>query len=175
MLKNIISLTGMMGSGKTTIGNSLALKLDYQFIDLDQHIEKRTKKTINKIFQDRGEEYFRKLETSYLAEIINRQKNLILSTGGGIILAAENRKLLAEKTISIYLEASLDILASRLINDQDRPLLKNKKELNQTLRSIYNQRCRFYQEAPYIINTDISNEDILVKQIIDIINEKSKS
>lgn len=175
MLNNIISLTGMMGSGKTTIGNALALELGYQFVDLDQYIESSTKKTINKIFQEQGEEYFRKLEASYLAKIVSEKKNLILSTGGGIILAAENRKLLAEQTISIYLETSLDILASRLIDDLERPLLKDKKKLDQTLSSIYNKRCKFYQEAAYTINTDAGNENILVKQIINKINEKSKS
>ena len=94
-----VFLIGMMGSGKSTIGRILSSVLDKEFIDMDSEIERRTGKTISSIFDEEGESAFRKLEKSLLKELVSKD-NIIVSTGGGIILDEQNRRILrAESTI----------------------------------------------------------------------------
>ena len=97
-----IALIGMSGAGKTTIGQKLAKKLNYQFVDIDEIIEKQEHKTISEIFADDGEDFFRQLETQMLAKIIKNEK-IIIATGGGIIESEKNRKLLKSNFFNILL------------------------------------------------------------------------
>jgi len=105
--KNIISLIGMTGSGKTTVGKILAEKLNCDFLDLDEIITKKTGQTPSEIFALHGEEYFRQTETSILASIFDghddKSNNLILSCGGGIVLKEKNRELLKNKSFVVWL------------------------------------------------------------------------
>ena len=105
-----ICLIGMPGSGKTTLGKEIARIFDYEFIDMDSLIKKETGLKISQIFLDKGEEYFRSIETSILEKIILNNKKLIISTGGGIVL--RNQKIL-KKTYNIYLECNIDTLIKR--------------------------------------------------------------
>ena len=120
---NTIILIGMMGAGKTTIGKSLANYLDKTFIDSDQEIQKRTGVTIPVIFEIEGEIGFRKREADMLRELI-KIDNIVLATGGGIILNEENRKSLKKKGTIIYLRATVNDLLHRTRHDKNRPLLQ---------------------------------------------------
>ena len=115
-----ICLIGMPGSGKTTLGKEIAKIFNYEFIDLDTLIKKETGLKISEIFLNKGEEYFRTLETFILKKIISNDKKIIISTGGGIIL--NNNKSL-KKTYNIYLECDINTLVKRLSSSKERPLI----------------------------------------------------
>ena len=115
-----IILIGMMGAGKTTIGKSLANHLDKTFIDSDHEIQKRTGVKIPIIFEIEGEAGFRKRETDMLRELL-KIDNIVLATGGGIIINEENRKLIKEKGTIIYLRATVNDLLHRTRHDKNRP------------------------------------------------------
>ena len=127
-----ICLIGMPGSGKTTLGKEIARIFDYEFIDMDSLIKKETGLKISQIFLNKGEEYFRSIETSILEKIILNDKKLIISTGGGIIL--KNQKIL-KKTYNIYLECNINTLVKRLNSSKERPLIGDNivKNVNQLL------------------------------------------
>jgi len=115
-----ICLIGMPGSGKTTLGQEIAKIFNYEFIDLDTFIKKETGLKISEIFSNKGEEYFRTLETLILKKIILNNKKIIISTGGGIIL---NNKKSLKKTYNIYLECDINTLVKRLNSSKERPLI----------------------------------------------------
>ena len=127
-----ICLIGMPGSGKTTLGKEIARIFDYEFIDMDSLIKKETGLKISQIFLNKGEEYFRSIETSILEKIILNDKKLIISTGGGIVL--RNQKIL-KKTYNIYLECNINTLVKRLNSSKERPLIGDNivKNVNQLL------------------------------------------
>lgn len=105
MEKKNIALIGYMGTGKTTIGKRLARRLGLSFVDTDAYIEKQQGKSISRIFEQEGEPAFRRMEESVLAALAE-EENLLISTGGGIVLSEQNRKLLKERTFLVTLTAS---------------------------------------------------------------------
>ena len=117
-----VILVGMMGAGKTTIGRGLAKVTGRDFIDLDHAIEARCGVSIPHIFEVEGEEGFRKRETQLLDEY-SQQPGIVLATGGGAVLAPENRHMLCERGVVIYLRANADELYRRVAKDRNRPLL----------------------------------------------------
>ena len=127
--KNIY-LIGLMGSGKTTLGKILSKKLDKQFYDSDHVIEEKLGVDVPMIFEYEGEAGFREREKDSLKELVSK-KNIVLATGGGIILSQSNRDLLSENGIVIYLKSNQKDLIKRMKNDKTRPLLKT---LRSTLR-----------------------------------------
>lgn len=139
-----VFLVGMMGAGKTTIGRALARALGREFIDLDLAIETRCGVPVSHIFEVEGEAGFRKRETALLNEY-SVQRNLVLATGGGAVLAPENRRVLKERGIVIYLRAREDELYRRIAKDRHRPLIQTanpRARLNEllTLRTpLYNE------------------------------------
>ncbi|MCW8987801.1 MAG: shikimate kinase, partial [Gammaproteobacteria bacterium] len=120
-----IFLIGLMGAGKTTIGRQLASELSLEFFDSDHEIEKRTGVTITHIFDIEGEAGFRKRETAMLDELTEK-KGIVLATGGGAILQAENRQFLMSRGTTIYLYANIDTLLERTSKDRSRPLLQTE-------------------------------------------------
>ena len=160
-----ISLCGMMGSGKSAIGKILANKLDYNFIDVDKMIEIDAKKTIKKIFEEDGEEYFRDLEEKITINIL-RQKKTIVSLGGGAIINKKIRNSIKKNSYNIYLNVDLDILIKRLKNSKTRPLIY-KKNLKKELINLINIREKFYREADLIVKNEkniiITTENIIEK------------
>lgn len=144
-----IFLVGMMGSGKTTIGKSLAHYLGKQFIDSDHEIQNRTGVTIPVIFDIEGEDGFRKRERDVLQELVQR-KNIVLATGGGAVLNAENRAILKQNGTVIYLRASVNDLYRRTRYDKNRPLLQTKN-LHKKLSDLYAERDGLYQETSHVI------------------------
>ena len=117
-------LIGMMGSGKTTIGNLLSKKLDHNFFDIDQIIEKNYKTTISNFFEIYGEKKFRETESSMLKKL----NGGIISCGGGIILDNDNISFMKDNGICILLKASTNTLKSRLDDNSSRPLLKQDED-----------------------------------------------
>ena len=157
-----IFLVGPMGSGKSSLGKKLAKSLDKKFIDTDKEIEKRENKTINEIFENNGEKYFREKEKEFLINIPNNL-NIIIATGGGIITNQENRKKLKENKV-IFLNASIERQSKRTSKSDKRPLLKNVNRLKK-LRELYDQRLELYREVSNIeVNVDkFKSKDILIK------------
>ncbi len=139
----------MMGAGKTTIGKSLANYLNKSFIDTDHEIQKRTGVTIPVIFEIEGEAGFRKRETCMLKELL-RLDNIVLATGGGIVLSEENRTLLRKQGTIIYLRATVNDLWLRTRHDKNRPLLQTT-DLQAKLTELYEKRDPIYLEIAHIV------------------------
>ena len=158
-IDNII-LVGPMGAGKTTIGRQLAKKLSKEFYDSDHEIEKHTGADISLIFELEGEEGFRKRESQLLKEIVSN-KNIVLSTGGGAVLNPENRKLLSDNGIIIYLKSTAEKLYRRIADDKRRPLIQTDDRLNK-IKKILEEREPLYQS---LANEIIETQELSIKQI----------
>lgn len=158
---NAIYLTGFMGSGKTTVASALADELSLPVIDTDEQIVTKKGKDIPQIFEQEGEEAFRNYETEVLEEL--PVENIIISTGGGIILKERNRELMNRNGTVIYLHCDPYEIVRRLEGDSSRPLLEgeNRKE---KIENIFSKRLPLYREAQIEINTT-------AKSINDITNE----
>lgn len=170
MSKNIV-LVGLSGSGKTTIGMILSKKSNYMFTDTDEIIVKLQNRSINEIFAENGEEYFRDLETDVTKEV-SKQGNQIISTGGGIVLGQENLTNLSRNGIVFYLKTSVDTLIKRLEGDSSRPLLKTK-DIKKKLENMLNIRGNLYEKADVIIETDKMSAEETSEEILRIYNERS--
>lgn len=150
-----IALIGPMGSWKTSVGRLLSKKLGFEFVDIDELIEKNENKSIKNIFETKGEKYFRKIEKETLAEVL-KQKNIVISTGGGIITIKENIKLLKKFSWNILLYASPEESFSR-ININKRPMLVGKNVLN-ILKTLFKERQKLYfLTSDLIVNTNYSS------------------
>lgn len=134
-----------MGVGKSTVGKKLASRMGVSFIDCDQELERRNGVTVTTIFDIEGEAGFRKRETRLLEEFVEKDMGII-ATGGGVVTQEINRILLKQKGCVIYLNASVDLLWSRLRYCKNRPLLEtdNPKE---RLQMLFNQRDPLYREV----------------------------
>lgn len=161
-----ISLIGMMGSGKTTISKLLSEKLaDFVLVDTDELIVLKEGKSINDIFSQNGEAYFRKVETEILKSVLS-SNNQIISTGGGIVKSVENLKLLKENSKLFYLYADVESLYSRVKNNNERPLL-NCDDMYEKINLIFSQRKSLYEKADFIINTVDKEPEMIVEEIIE--------
>ena len=173
MLLNIhnklnISLCGMMGSGKSAIGKILAHRLDYKFIDVDKVIEIDAGKTIKKIFEEDGEEYFRDLEERITTNIL-KHKETIVSLGGGAIINNKIRSSIKKNSYNVYLNVNVDILTKRLQNSKTRPLIY-KKNLKKELSNLISIREKFYRKADLIIKNEKSAIETITNILKKIIN-----
>lgn len=168
--RKIIAVIGLMGVGKTTVGSNLAKALQYYFIDCDSEIEDRAHKSINEIFAQNGENYFREMEEKIIAEIVNRDENIVLSLGGGAFMNENTRKILQEKAIIIWLEAPIDEILKRIGKKNNRPLL-NTKDKRKILEDLAAKRYPFYELAHLKFNTANISGDFLIKEIITKINQ----
>lgn len=144
-----IFLVGLMGAGKTSVGRYLAKRLGKTFYDCDHEIERRTGVKIPVIFDIEGETGFRTRESSVLGELTKLQ-DIVLATGGGAVINADNRRQLAEHGIVIYLRASPADLWQRTRNDRNRPLLQTP-DPHAKLEQLYSERDPLYREIATII------------------------
>ncbi|HLE92995.1 MAG: shikimate kinase AroK [Sulfuricaulis sp.] len=144
-----IFLIGAMGAGKSTIGRHLAELLGKEFQDSDQEIEKRTGASIPLIFEIEGEAGFRIRESSILDDL-TRKSNMVLATGGGVILSADNRRILHARGVVVYLHAPLDTILQRTRRDRHRPLLQTA-DRRRTLEAILKAREPIYQQTADIV------------------------
>ena len=159
-----------MGSGKTSVAKRLSAKLSKQFVDTDLEISNTTGVDINYIFDIEGEAGFRKREETILKECVLKN-NIVLSTGGGIVLSGNNRLLLKTHGVVIYLETSVDAQESRTSLTNNRPLLKNT-EHKKTLQELMLTRGPLYEEiADITINTDNKSPEEVATKTHSKINE----
>lgn len=168
LLKGInIFLIGMMGAGKTTVGQKLAHQLGYGFLDTDAVIEQLAGKTINEIFSSDGEKAFRQLEAQVLSEV-SAYTNLTVATGGGIVLRQLNWSYLHHGLV-IWLDAPVSVLIERLQNDNTRPLLQTP-EPAQALQTLLDGRRQLYAEADLCIPITAAQtpEEIAARIIAEI-------
>lgn len=140
-----IILVGMMGAGKTTIGRQLAHVLGRQFLDLDHEMEARCGVRVALIFDIEGEAGFRRRETALLDEC-SQYRGMVLATGGGAVLAPENREVLKNRGIVVYLRAGVDELFRRVARDRTRPMLK-ASDPRQRIADLLAQREPLYEEV----------------------------
>src|SRR5690606_14326277 len=140
-----IFLVGMMGAGKTTIGRHLAKALDREFIDLDLALEARCGVPVAVIFEIEGEEGFRRRE-SQLLDLYSQRQGIVLATGGGAVLAQQNRRVLKERGLTVYLRATADELYQRVARDRQRPLLQTD-DPRARVAELLTQRAPLYQEV----------------------------
>ena len=169
-INNSIILTGMPGSGKSTIAKGLSIKTGLDLIDLDLLIEENENKKITEIFKNFGEQYFRNLETNYIKSLINKN-NFILSTGGGTVIKEENIVLLKSIGKVFYLDVTPDIIYERIKGDRTRPLL-NTKDPKAALFDLLLKRDENYKKADYTVNA-AQNVDDTANEILNIY-EKNK-
>jgi len=168
--KNIV-LVGPMGSGKTTVGRRLALELNQDFFDTDNEIINKTGVTIDHIFDIEGEEGFRKRESKILEKLC-QMSNIILATGGGIVILPKNRKILKNAGLVVYLSSSVDQLLRRTAKSKTRPLLENSSDRKKTITELLEERDLYYREvATFVVDTT----KIKLHEVINLIIRESKN
>ena len=140
-----ITFCGMMGSGKSIIGSKFAKIINFNFLDTDALIEKKTGKSINNIFDNYGEAYFRELEEKYISKILLK-KNYVISLGGGVMNNIRLRNIIKKKSFNIYLYVNNSILLKRLENSNKRPLIKNT-DTQKKLDELIKKREKYYKKA----------------------------
>jgi len=165
--KNNIALIGHMGSGKSLLGKLIAKNLNFHHLDSDKLIENKLNKPIYKIFEDSGEQYFRKIEENIILNI-GGKNDIVLSLGGGSILSAKVRNLLKKKFFSVFLDVDINILNERLKKTEHRPLLMNINVINK-IKELDKLRRNYYLLSDIILKDHIS-----IKNTIMEFNKKYK-
>ncbi|WCM41889.1 shikimate kinase [Flavobacterium sp. CBA20B-1] len=169
-MKKII-LVGYMGSGKTTVGKKLGVELAIPFIDLDHFIEDKEQLTINEIFKQKGEVYFRKAEQFWFNELLNTNEQFVLSLGGGTPCYANNHlKLQDDRVQSFYLKTNVSTLVERLKNS-NRPLLQNIDDLTTYIAQHLFERNYFYNFSKHILPTNNKDITAICHEILSIIKK----
>jgi len=170
-MKKTIFLIGYMGSGKSVIGKELSKRILYTFYDLDYFIEMNEKLSINQIFDQKKELYFREIEKKYLKMLIDKDENKIISLGGGTPCYDNNMDLIlnTSNSESIYLNRSVDLLVERLFkNLTSRPLishLKNRNELKEFISKHLFERNQYYLRSKKILNTNNLELDDVMEEL----------
>lgn len=176
MKKKIYYLTGFMSAGKSTIGPILANTLGWNFYDLDKEVEKEERMKIVEIYERKGEDYFRKTETTLL-EKLSQDDESIISLGGGAIASDINFKIIKSTGKIIYLKSSPEMAYRRLRFKRDRPAfvfegeeVPSKEEFLERINKLLDSRKKYYEQADFVIDTDNQTVgktvDIIAKYII---------
>lgn len=168
---NVI-LIGYMASGKSSVGRILAKKMDYEFIDLDDYIEKREKTSVGDIFKSKGEIHFRKLETEYLKSILENSDKVVLSLGGGTPCYSNSMDFILNdsNSKSVYLKTGIPALVSRLKHEKSkRPLIAHIETddlLTEFIGKHLFERSQYYNQAEIKITTDNKTESAIVEELL---------
>lgn len=161
MNKDCIFLIGYMGSGKSTVGKMLQANTDWDFVDMDEYIEKKHNMTVQDIFAEKGENAFREIERQTLEELL-RKKKLIVATGGGVPCFNNNMQLINRHAVSVYLKFAPEDLALRLeiSGVEKRPLLQNRRgaDLLQFVKKSLADRVKYYEQAT--VSVEGTDEEI---------------
>jgi shikimate kinase len=171
-LQKNIALIGFMAVGKSAIGRTLAKKLRRRFVDLDRVIERAEGRKVREIFEHKGEAYFRQLEKQALAEVLEKN-NQIIATGGGVILDDQNLQILREKALLIGLSAEMDVLLARAGDATKRPLLQGSNR-RERIEDLLRQRAARYAQAHVTIDTSNLTVDQVVKKIMGMLEVGKK-
>ena len=158
--KKNICFIGSMGAGKSVIGKLLANELRMRYYDSDKLIEKKLNKSINQIFSDHDEKYFRDIEEGIVLSLLDK-KNCVISLGGGSILSKLTRKALFLNSFSIYLRVDIETLCERLIKSKKRPLINNQN-IKEKLINLTQDRNIYYRKANLIVNNLKNIEEALI-------------
>jgi shikimate kinase len=161
-LRKTVVLVGMMGAGKTAVGKALAQRLGVPFLDSDHEIERAANMTVPEIFARDGEPFFRLKERQVISRLLDDARG-VLSTGGGAFLAEENRRMISERGVSIWLNASTDVLWQRVRHRDSRPLLKTANP-RQTLETIHTERRHLYAQADIAVVSDAGTS---IEEMVD--------
>ena len=165
-MKKNLTLTGMMGVGKSTVGKSLSNRLSWQFIDVDKIIEKKLNMKIQNIFKKKGEIFFRELEEKITLQEIKKE-GIVISLGGGAFINPKIRKEILATSKSFWLDMNISLIEKRLVNSKKRPLL-DPANLKNDLKEIYNERKKIYALANYRIDCDKLNINLITNKIISL-------
>ena len=172
MMHKNIYLTGFMGSGKSRIGKNLANKLNVNFIDTDDVIELKYKKSIAQIFEVFGEKKFREIETEIISELINRSSESVIALGGGSLISEKNQNLIEQTGTLIYIQSGLDMIWERTKNKTKRPLLLDngkfptKSLFMEKANELMEERLTGYNKASIKIERDGKEADEVVEEIL---------
>ena len=172
MIKKNIVLIGMMAAGKTTIGFKLAKKLKYQFIDIDNEIEKSENEKISNIFLNKGEEFFRKIEEKKTLLFLEKSR-CVISLGGGAFLNDKIRRKVKKNSNSFWLDWKIKTILERISKNKRRPLalvLNNKELVN-----LYRKRVKFYKLSDFKVNCESKNKNEIINQITKIVKNENSS
>jgi len=173
--RNNLVFIGFMGCGKTTLGKWISQNVSMTFYDSDEYIESKQNREIKEIFATEGEKYFRDLETETIKEMNEKFSNSVISVGGGLPLREENRALLKNLGIVIYLRATEDTLVHRLAYDTKRPLLAGS-DIRIKVHDLMMQRANIYEDiAQIIVDTDDKTYEQIYNEIEDIILAKAST
>lgn len=171
-----IFLIGYMGAGKTTLGKALAHDLGLAFIDLDWHIEECYRKSVQQIFEEKGEQGFREIEHRMLCEVAEFE-DVVVSAGGGTPCFFDNMKHMNECGETVFLEAAPEVLFRRLrLSCQHRPLLASKTddELRAFIHESLRKRLPFYREAKHVFCADELEDKEQIKQSVERFKKQMK-
>ncbi|QIG06913.1 shikimate kinase AroL [Proteus sp. ZN5] len=167
-MDSTIYLIGPRGAGKTTVGKALSLALNYKFVDTDDWITQKYQQTISSMVQENGWEFFRQTESEVLVQV--SQPNQVISTGGGMILADQNRAYMKSSGVIIYLQASLETLVERLSqdpNEAQRPSLTGKTLVSEINDVLAKREPLYLQCADIIVDAGLP-----INEIIEVILAK---
>ena len=164
-----LTITGFMGTGKTTVGNILAERLGRQIVDMDERIEAELGKTIAQVFADEGEEVFRQAEAR-LCQALAQESDLVIATGGGTLVSDENRQTLAASGPVVCLTAGIDTVLQRVEDLEDRPLLPgDREEKRRNIERLLLSRRDAYGRIPLRVPTDGIAPDAVVERVLDML------
>jgi len=167
MRKLIVFLVGPMGAGKSTIGRLLAAELNLSFRDSDRVIEERTGADIPWIFDMEGEEGFRERETAVLQELA-QERDVVIATGGGIVLREQNRELMKAVGSVFYLTASIEQLVERTARDKKRPLLQVENPRQKIIDLLALRDPLYRAAANFVVNTDRRSPKSVAQEIASL-------
>jgi len=162
--KRSVVLVGMMGAGKSSIGRRLAGRLTIPFVDADTEIESAASMTIPEIFEKHGEPYFRAGEARVIARLLDNGPS-VLATGGGAVMDAHTREVIAEKGVSVWLNADIEVLIKRTKRRNDRPLVEKIKELMPL-------REPFYAKSDIVVHSRDEPHDTIVDEILRALGKR---
>jgi XRE family aerobic/anaerobic benzoate catabolism transcriptional regulator len=160
-----ISLLGIRGAGKTTIGRRLAVRIGIPFVELDREIEEKASLSLSEIFAVHGEDYYRRLERSVLEAVLAEGKGCVIATGGGIVTSPETFALLKAQTITIWLRASANDHWNRVLQQGDRRPMRGHPQAMAELRRLLTTRKRLYGTARHQVDTSSLTPEQVVDEI----------
>jgi len=160
---NNITLIGMPGSGKSTIGRALAEKLNFKFIDSDDYIEKQEKMTLQQIIDTKGDKTFCEIEEKRILELLPL-KNCVLAPGGSVIYSKKVMNILKDSSVIIFLDTPLEIIEKRLVNKATRGIVRLKSK---SIKELYRERVPLYKKyADIIVNCSKKSDSEIIEEII---------
>lgn len=174
-----IFFVGLPGSGKSTLGKSVALALKIPFLDLDEEIENHEGERIAILFANKGEDYFRRVESEMLQKWCSDEANFLMATGGGTPCFNANMELINKTGVSVFLDASVETIAKRMLKTElaSRPLLANQNvdTILNHVTNMRNDRLPFYRRAKLILSDEEVTEEKIIKAILDLEGETDRN